>query len=176
MPDAALALNRLHDHRCGVARNCPGDHFRFVVRDEGDAREKRRERRAIVLIGRHRQRAHRAAVERIFERDDFRPRFSKRVPIPTRKLQTGLNRFGAAVAEEGARQPGEVREPFRELTLQRMKEQVRRMQQRLGLLGDRHARARDWRGRAKRRRCPTAGPGTRGRPRPIDARPRHARA
>ena len=69
-------------------------------------------------------------------------RLAARVPVAARELQARLDRFGAAVAEERARQPGQVRQPLGELALQRMVEQVRRVDQRLRLIGDRARQAR----------------------------------
>ena len=95
-----------------------------------------------MLVRGHRQRADRPAVERLLERDDLGARLAARVPVAARELQARLDRFGAAVAEERARQPRQARQPLGELALQRVKEQVRRVQQRLRLLGDRARQAR----------------------------------
>ena len=61
----------------------------------------------------------------------------RRVPVAPRELEAGFHRLGAAVAEKGARQPRQLRQPLRELPLQRVVEQVRGVDQRLRLIGDR---------------------------------------
>ena len=106
-------------------------------RHEPDARQQRLERCAVVLVRGHRQRAKRAAVERLLERDEFGARLAARVPVAARELEAGLDRFGAAVAEERARQARQLRQPLGQLALERMEEQVRRVEQRLRLIRDR---------------------------------------
>ena len=109
-PHAAFALDRLDDDRRGVGRDRRRDGGDVGRIDERHARHQRRERRAIVIVPRHRQRAHRPAVERMREGDVLRARRSLRVPEAARELQARLDRFRAAVAEERARQPGELRQ------------------------------------------------------------------
>ncbi len=58
------------------------------------------------------------------------------MPVAPRKLQARLDRLCAAVAEEGARQPRELRQPLGNLPLQRVKEQVRAVDHLARLLGD----------------------------------------
>ena len=116
--------------------------LRIVDRHESDARQQRLERGAVVLVRGHRQRAEGPSVERVLERDEFRARFAAGVPVATGKLEAGFDRLGAAVAEKGARQPRQLRQPLRELPLQRVVEQVRRVDQRLRLIGDRARQSR----------------------------------
>ena len=110
---------------------------------ERHAGNQRLERLAVVLVPRHRQRAHRPAVERVRERDELRARrLAARVPEAARELQARFDRFGAAVAEERALEPGERGQPRRQLALQRMKVQVRRVRQRRRLLAERARQSR----------------------------------
>ena len=88
-------------------------------------------------------------MERLLERDEFRARLALRVPVPPRELQARFDGFCAAVAEKGSRQARQRRQPLRHLPLQRMKEQIRNVNQRLRLVGD---RARDARMRVPERR------------------------
>src|SRR5262245_57136498 len=81
-------------------------------------------------------------MERILERDELRSRLAACVPISAGELQARFDGLGAAVAEKRARQPGKRREPFGSLPLQRVEEQVRRMEERGGLLGDHAGKAR----------------------------------
>ena len=62
---------------------------------------------------------------------------SPRIPIPPRKLQTGLNRFSAAVAEECSRQPGQRGQSLSHFALQRMEKEVGAMNHLARLLRDR---------------------------------------
>jgi hypothetical protein len=71
------------------------------------------------------------------EGHEVRQRRALRVPEAAREFQARLDRFRAAVAEERARQPRELGQTRRQLRLQRMVEEVRRVQQRRRLLGDR---------------------------------------
>jgi hypothetical protein len=73
----------------------------------------------------------------MFERHERRPWRSLRMPETPRELQARLDRFRAAVAEKRARQARQGGEPRRELRLQRVVEQVRRVQQRRRLVRDR---------------------------------------
>jgi hypothetical protein len=75
-------------------------------------------------------------VKAVLERDDAVARRALRVPVAPRKLQRRLDRFRAAVAEERSRQAGERRQPRRQLPLQRVEEQIRRVQQFVRLRGD----------------------------------------
>ena len=141
-PDPAFALDRLDDDRRRRLRNGRAKGRRIVGRHEADPGEQRLERRAIVFVRRDRQRSERAAVKRLLERDDLVARLAPGVPIAPRELQARLDRFGAAVAEERARQPGQVRQPFGQAALQRVIEQVRRVDQRLRLIRDRAGQSR----------------------------------
>src|SRR5438094_3744844 len=95
-----------------------------------------------MLVGGDGQRAKRASVKRLFERDDLGSRFPSRIPVPPCEFQAGLDRLGAAVAKKRAREAGQVRKAFGELTLERVIEQVRRVEQGLGLIGDCTGKAR----------------------------------
>ena len=79
----------------------------------------------------------------VIERDEPAARFTLREPVAASELQPRLHRFGAAVAEERARQSGQGREPRRQFSLQRMEEQVRRVKRAsLCLVGDRSGQSR----------------------------------
>ena len=75
-PHAAFALDRFGDHRGGRGRHRGFDRGRVVDGDELHRRQQRLERRAVVLVGRDRQRSERAAVERLFERDELGARLA----------------------------------------------------------------------------------------------------
>src|SRR5262249_14306693 len=86
--NAAFALHGLGNDRRGFRRYGGQQSGRVAVRDPFHARKQRLERLAIVLVGRDRQRTKGTAVERLFERDDLRPRLALRVPVTPRELQT----------------------------------------------------------------------------------------
>ena len=98
--------------------------------------QQRLERRAVVLVGSHRQRAERPAVKRVLERDELGARLAARVPVAPGELEARFDGLGAAVAEKRARQARELREALGQLSLQRVEEQIRGVQQRLRLVGD----------------------------------------
>ena len=135
-PDAPFPLHRFRDDGRRRAGNRRQQRVRIVDRDEADVRQQRRERCAVVLVRGDRQRSECAAVKRFFERDDFRSPFAARVPVASRELQARLHGLGAAVAEKRPRQTRQIGETFAELTLERVVEKVRRVEQRLRLLGD----------------------------------------
>ena len=72
----------------------------------------------------------------------MRCRLALGVPVAARELQARLDRFRAAVAEERARQTGELRQPRGRLRLERVVVEVRGVQQRGRLIGDRRREAR----------------------------------
>ena len=76
-----------------------------------------------------------------------------RMPVAPRELQAGLDGLRAAVAEECARQPGQIREPCRDFPLQRVKVQVRRVEERRRLIGD--GRRKAWMPVSERRHADT---------------------
>ena len=77
------------------------------------------------------------------ERDELRARgVAVRVPVAARELQARLDRFGAAVAEERALEPGQRGQPRGQFALQRMKVQVRRVDERRRLIGHRRGQRR----------------------------------
>src|SRR5258707_386439 len=82
-----------------------------------------------------------AAVDRLVEADEFSPRLFFAVPVAARKLQTGFDRFRAAVAEEGARQARQRCQPLRHFALKRMIKKVGRVDERLRLFGERAGQA-----------------------------------
>src|SRR5687768_6007350 len=95
--DSALAHDRLEEDRRGVAVDRRFERGDVIRRNERNARYERRERLAIRVVARQRQRAEGASVKAFFERDELR--LFGREP---RKLQRGLVRLRAAVAEERA--------------------------------------------------------------------------
>ena len=64
-------------------------------------------------------------------------RLAARVPVAPREFQAGFDGLRPAVAEERARQTRERGEALGEPPLQRVKEQIRRVEQRLRLIRDR---------------------------------------
>ena len=141
-PHAALALDRLQDHGGGVGGHGRPERVRIEGRHPGDARHHRREGRAVVLVPGHRQRAERAAVERVLERDEPRARRALRVPVTPGELQARLDRFGPAVADERALEARQRRETRGQRRLQGVVKEVRRVHQRCRLIGDRGGQAR----------------------------------
>src|SRR5581483_3915755 len=88
---------------------------------ERDRFDERLERLAVVLVPRHRQRAHRPAAERVFDGDVAGAlRVALRIPVAARELETAFDGFRAAVGEEDAREAGDLRQARRRLTLQRV--------------------------------------------------------
>ena len=175
-PHAAFALDRLDDDRrrrssTTAASSAAGS----FGRHEADARQQRLERRAVVLVRGDRQRAERPAVERLLERDDLRARLAARVPVAARELQARFDRFGAAVAEERARQPRERRPAARRAGPAAGGRTGSTCGSASAPAPRSRAPAPGARGRARRRRCPTAGRGTRGPRRRTAGRPRRAR-
>ena len=140
-PHPAFALDRLHDDGGGPVGDGGGDRGRIRRVDERDAGHQRAEGRAVMIVPGDRDRAHRASVERVRQRDEVRPRRAEGVPVASRELEARLHRFGSAVAEERARETREIREPRCDLSLQGVVKQVRRVQQRRGLVGDRVGQA-----------------------------------
>ncbi len=64
------------------------------------------------------------------------------VPVAARELEARLVGLGAAVAEEDAGETRERRQPSSRFGLERMKVQVRRVQQRVRLIGDHRSQTR----------------------------------
>src|SRR5687768_17689519 len=90
-----------------------------------------------MVAVRHRQRAHRPAGECAFHGDEIHPVFrALGVPVASRELEAGLNRFGAAVAEKRARQPRQLRKARRRLRLERVVVEIGRVNQRCRLVGN----------------------------------------
>ena len=103
---AALALDRLDQDRARVRPGGGDERLDVVQRREGDAGDERPERLALRRLAGHRQRAHRAPVERALERDEPRP--AGRL---ARVLERRLDRLGAGVAEERLRAAEAVGQP-----------------------------------------------------------------
>ena len=124
-PHAAFALDRLDDDRGGLVIDASA----AVASSAGDEsrRHQRPERRPIVLVPGHRQRAHRRPWNEWSNATNRSRAAPARASSAARTSGTPRG-FGAAVAEERARQARERRQPARD-RLQRMKEQVRRVQQ-----------------------------------------------
>ena len=111
-------MNRLDDDGGGLMVNKRRERGRIVGVGETHARNERRERCPVVIVPRDRQRAHRAAVERMREGDELRSMcLAPRVPVATSKLQTRFNRFGSAVAEERSLEVRQRGQPRREFAL-----------------------------------------------------------
>ena len=163
-PDAAFALHRLGDDRGGRPRHGRGEGGGVVGRDELHRRQERLERRAVVLVGRDRQRSERPAVKRLVERDELGARLAlacassgARTSGTPRRLRSRCCRRTRAAVRTGATSRS-ASSPCSGWI-----EQVRRVHERLRLIRDRARRAPGARGRATPRRCPTAGRGTPGR-------------
>src|SRR5581483_3095609 len=92
--DTALALHGLEEDRGRLRADVLRERLR---RREPRAGDERHERRLLRRLAGDRERAHRPAVERAFERDELR--LAGRLPGP---LDRGLDRLGAGVAEERA--------------------------------------------------------------------------
>ena len=111
---------------------------RIVGRHEAHAGQQRLERRAVVLVRGHRQRAERAAVERLLERDDLRPRLAAAcTSSAARTSGTPRPPRCRCCRRTRAAGPTEAASRSRQLSLQRVIEEVRRVQQRARLIGDR---------------------------------------
>ena len=133
-----FTLNRFGDDRGGALADGRSKRLGSLRVHERHRPEQRRERRPVMLVVRHRQRAQRAAGEPALDRDEPGSLGrALRVPVAARELEARLDRFGAAVAEERAREARELRQPRRRLGLKRVVVQVRRVQQRRRLVGDR---------------------------------------
>ena len=129
-PHAAFALYRLDDDRGRPIRHRADSAVGVVGGDERHARHQRRERRAVVVVPRHRQRAHRPAVERVLERDELGA-LAAALRYQYRRANFRLaSTASAPLLQKNARgSPGERRQPRGELPLERVEEQVRRVQQ-----------------------------------------------
>ena len=132
--DAAFALHRLDDERRGlvVDRALGGDEV--AEGHEHGLGQQRAVRVAVLGLADHRERAERAAVERALGGDELAPAGGA-----VRELERALDRLGAGVREEAARD-GLGREPRQrlgQLELGQRVEQVRGLHQPAGLLADR---------------------------------------
>ena len=131
-PHAAFALDRLDDDGGRVGRDRRGD----APRDRRGSTKVTPgtsgcERGAVVLVPRHRQRAHRPAVERVGEGDEVRCAASPCVCQKRRANFRHASTASAPLLQKNARgRPDSCRQPRRQLPLQRVVEQVRRVQQR----------------------------------------------
>jgi hypothetical protein len=136
--DPALAQDRFQKDRCRLGRDGALESGDVVGREEDRFAHERQERRPIALVSRQGERAHRAPVKTAFERDHPAPAGRRE----TRELDGGFDRLGAAVAEEDARHPGEVREALGEKALRRVEEEVRDVEELIRLLTERLHEAR----------------------------------
>src|SRR5436309_2687433 len=93
--DAALPLDRLEDHRRGVAVDRLPERVDVVVRDVDEPGDEGLERLPEVPPPRRAERAHRAAVEPAHRGDDLRPARGR-----AGELQRRLDRLGPRVAQE----------------------------------------------------------------------------
>src|SRR5436309_2271317 len=93
--DAALPLDRLEDHRRGVAVDRLPERVGVVVRDVDEPGDEGLERLPEVPPPRRAERAHRAAVEPAHRGDDLRPARGR-----AGELQRRLDRLGPRVAQE----------------------------------------------------------------------------
>src|SRR6185436_10597579 len=76
-------------------------------------------------------------MERPLKRDEPAARFALGEPVAARELQRRLDRFRSAVAEKRAWQAGERRQTCGKFSLERVKEQIRGVDEPLRLIGDR---------------------------------------
>ncbi len=135
--DAALALNRLDDDRGHVGSHRRLHRVEIAVRD---VRHRAHLSEALAVLGRarHRERAHRAAVERVVEGDDaLALLFALHVEVVTRELEERLVRLRARVAEERAIEPRALAQLDREADVRLVVIVVRRVQHLASLLRDR---------------------------------------
>ena len=99
---AAFSLNELEHDRRDVRTECAARRFEIAVGDVRHAAERSETVLVLVLAGRG-ERAERAAVKRIVERDDaVAILLAARVEMATHELERRLDGFGARVTEKGA--------------------------------------------------------------------------
>ena len=116
--NAALALNGLDEDRAEFAGEFCFQVIDVVEADEFDPRHHRIEGLAVLVFPGGGDRAHGAAVEAVFEREELcaerRALFALQLCPGTGELERGFVGFGAAVGEEGAIHPGGFGEAQRE--------------------------------------------------------------
>jgi hypothetical protein len=99
--DAALALDRLEDHRARALADVPLQRSNVVERQVRDAAGQRLEAAGVLLLPADAHREQRAAVERVGERDDLvLLRSGRGVRMPARELERRLVGLRAGIAEE----------------------------------------------------------------------------
>ena len=153
--DAALALDRLDEDAADLAVGTGGRERLGVVQPrEAHVRHERPEPRLLRRLAGDRQRAERAAVERVLEGDDAR--LAARL---ARVLQPRLDRLRTGVAEERLRAAEPRGEPLGELEHRLGPVEVRGVPEAVELGVRRRERPPGGSGRARRRR---SRPGSRG--------------
>ena len=134
--DAAFALNRLDDHGANVRLHLLLHRVDVAVVDVRHVAELS-EALAILRRSGHRERAQRAPVKAVVERDDAGARrFTLGVEVPARQLQKRFVRLRAGVAEERAVHLGAPAKLVGEQDVRRVVEVVRRVDDLRGLIAD----------------------------------------
>ena len=136
--DSPFAEDRLQEDP-GHLRRGGALEGRDVVRGKEDGlAHERLKGLAVRLVARERERSHRAPVKAALEREHpASPGHGE-----ARELHRGFDRLGAAVAEEDARHPGELREALGEKSLRRVVEEIRDVEKAVRLLAERLHEAR----------------------------------
>ena len=133
---AALALQRLHDDGAHVVAHLARHRVGVPVRHVRH-RTERPEALAVLRRPGHRQRAERASVERVVERDDAHALLlAREVEVVARQLEHRLVRLRARVAEEGAVVARAAAQLVGEADVRRVVEVVGHVHQARRLLGD----------------------------------------
>ena len=131
---AALALDRLEEHKADVRRDRRIESGDVVEGHIGDSGKQRLKSLVILRLARGRDGGQRAAMERVVGRNDAGSRGAFLGPVPPRELHTGLVRFGPAVAEEPPLRERVFREQPSQLDLRLDVVEVGHVHQRLRLL------------------------------------------
>ncbi len=135
---ARLPLHRLDQDGAGTRSGLPGRRLQVSEGNATEAGRERLERSPVALDPGRRQRPQGATVKTPLHGEDLDRIGSLLRPSPLpRQLDRRLVRLGAAVAEEGLRQPARLREQTPRLGLLRDLVEVGDVQQATCLLGDR---------------------------------------
>ena len=135
--NAAFALDAFDDDRADVRAHVLLHRVEIAVRNVRDSLDPT-EALAVLRRAGQRHRAHRAAVERVVERDELRAlRVALRMEVTTRELEQRLVRLRARVAEERAIEAALRAELVGEEDVLFVPEVVRHVRHACGLIGDR---------------------------------------